>query len=301
MERFTIGQMAEVNHVTKKTLMIYHKLGLLVPEDVDPQTGYRYYSLNQCSTLDMIQQLKQIGLSLAQIREIMDRRDVGYMQELIREQIARMRREITELELSLSTARGLVDMCDTYLSKPALEEISLEYVPRRRVLRYDVEPYVVQKQWVENPGLSNWEKRLRSIKQQLIADGYPLVLFHNVGCVVSRESLPSRNFVCTAGYIFCPGPVGGRETWLEEGYCLCVTIDRTFDEDGCHMENKHMNRLMDVIEEQGYAVRGDYYCEILAETPAFFYQGRDMMMRLIIPVEVRNPEISPYYRRNEFR
>lgn len=300
-ERFTIGQMAEVNHVTKKTLMLYHKHGLLVPEDVDPQTGYRYYTLEQCSTLDMIQQLKQVGLSLAQIRDVMDRKDVAYMQSLIREQVTRMRREMTELELSLSTARGLVGTCDTYLSKPKCYDITLEYIPRRRVLYYEVTPYVVQKQWVENPGLSNWEKSLRSIKQQLLEEGHPLVLFHNVGCVVSQESLSSRNFICTGGYIFCPAPVGGRETWLDGGYCLCATIDKTFDEDGRHLENLWMNKLMDVIEDQGYSVRGDYYCEILAETPAFFYQGRDMMMRCIIPVDVHNPEVSPYYMKNEIR
>lgn len=300
MESLSIGQMAEFNHVTKKTLMLYHKYGLLVPENIDPQTGYRYYSLGQCSTLDMIQQLKQVGLSLAQIKDVMDRQDVAYMQSLIRDQISRMRREISELELSLSTARGLVETCDTYLSRPPCYDITLEYIPRRRVLYYRINPYRVQKQWQENPGLSNWEKGLRSIKQQLLDEGHPLVLFHNVGCVVSRESLLSRSFLCTGGYIFCPRPVGGREMWLDDGYCLCVTIDRTFDENGRHLENLWMNRLMDVIEDQGYAVRGDYYCEIIAETPAFFYTGRDMMMRCIIPVDVHNPEISPYYRKNEF-
>ena len=48
---FTIGQMAEYNHVTKKALMIYQKHGLLAPEKVDPETGYRYYTLQQCPAL----------------------------------------------------------------------------------------------------------------------------------------------------------------------------------------------------------------------------------------------------------
>jgi ATP-dependent Clp protease ATP-binding subunit ClpC len=113
----------------------------------------------------MIQQLKQVGLSLSQIKDVMDKQDVAYMQSLIREQVARMRREMTELELALSTARGLVSTCDTYLSKPQCYDITLEYIPRRRVLYYGVTPYVVQKQWVENPGLSNWEKSLRENRE----------------------------------------------------------------------------------------------------------------------------------------
>lgn len=303
VERLTIGQMAEMNHVTKKTLMLYHKHGLLIPEEVDPLTGYRYYTLDQCSTLDMIQRLKQTGLSLTEIKEIADRRDVSYMQSMVMQQIARMRQSMAELEMSLSTARELVKTCSTYQNKPPCGEISLEYIERRRVLYYEISPYTVQKRWEEDPGLGNWERGLRAIKQQMLAEGYPLALFHNVGCVISQESLldPQRNFVCTGGYIFCPGPVGGREKWLPGGYCMCTVIDHMFDEEGNHLENMHANRLMDAIEEQGYTVRGDYYSESIAETPAFFYRGRDMMMRLLIPVEVSNPEISRYYRRNEFQ
>lgn len=294
MERFTIGQMAEVNHVTKKTLMLYHKHGLLVPEQVDAQTGYRYYSLAQCSTLDMIQQLKQVGLSLAEIKEIMDKRDVAYMQSLVARQIARLRQTIEETQLSLAVAGELVDTCELYLSNPICEKVTLEYVPARHVLCYRVQPYPVQVCWADDPGLSNWEKSLRSIKAQLLSDGLPLALFHNVGCVVSSASLEDGSFICTGGYLFCPAPIAGHSEELEAGYCLTVTVNRMFDEDGMHMERKYMQLLMEIAHREGMTVRGDYYCEILADTPAFFYRGRDMMIRLRIPVALSHPEASPY-------
>lgn len=54
MELLTIGQMAERNCVTKKTLRLYHEKGLLVPEHVDEENGRRYYTSGQSYQLDLI-------------------------------------------------------------------------------------------------------------------------------------------------------------------------------------------------------------------------------------------------------
>ena len=40
-----IGEMAELNHVSTQTLRLYSKNKLLEPQYMDPETGYRYYTL----------------------------------------------------------------------------------------------------------------------------------------------------------------------------------------------------------------------------------------------------------------
>ena len=62
MELLTIGQMAERNCVTKKTLRLYHEKGLLVPEHVDEENGRRYYTSGQSYQLDLIQPILLLGL-----------------------------------------------------------------------------------------------------------------------------------------------------------------------------------------------------------------------------------------------
>lgn len=293
---FTIGQMAEYNHVTKKALMIYQKHGLLAPEKVDPETGYRYYTLQQCPALDMILQLQQIGFSLDEIKKIIDSRDVAQMESMVRDQVARQLKKLEELRLSLSTAREMLKTCEIYQSNPTFGEVTLEYLPRRNILRYNVPPYRVQTHWEENPGLTNWEMSLRSIKQQMLEAGLPLVLFHNIGCIVSRESLEKDDYFCPGGFLFCPPGFQGVHTCWDEGWCLTVTIDRMFDENGVHQEHKYIETLVGIARREGYRIRDDYYCEVLADTPAFFYRGRDMMLRMRLPVEVENPAASPYYK-----
>lgn len=42
-----------------------------------------------------------------------------------------------------------------------------------------------------------------------------------------------------------------------------------------------------ITDERGYVITGDYYSDALVESPPFSYRGRDMMMRLYLPVDIR--------------
>ena len=55
--------------VTVKTLRHYEQKGLLVPDEVDEWTGYRYYSIDQMQQLKDIRDLQRLGFSLDEIRE----------------------------------------------------------------------------------------------------------------------------------------------------------------------------------------------------------------------------------------
>ncbi|GCE13527.1 MerR family transcriptional regulator [Tengunoibacter tsumagoiensis] len=62
-----IGEFAQVSQVSIATLRHYEKLGLFKPAVLDPDTGYRYYALDQMSYLNRILVLKELGFSLEQI------------------------------------------------------------------------------------------------------------------------------------------------------------------------------------------------------------------------------------------
>ncbi|MFE6169256.1 MerR family transcriptional regulator [Viridibacillus arvi] len=69
---FSIGIFSKINKVTTKTLRYYEEIGLLEPEYVDEVTKYRYYTTNQLPKLHQIITLKQMGLSLNEIKEVID-------------------------------------------------------------------------------------------------------------------------------------------------------------------------------------------------------------------------------------
>ena len=70
-KKLTIGQMAKLNHITKQTLRLYDKKGLLKPAYIDNNNGYRFYDVRQSSKLDIIQTLQAYGMTLREIKSLL--------------------------------------------------------------------------------------------------------------------------------------------------------------------------------------------------------------------------------------
>lgn len=65
-----IGQFSKICRITVKALRYYDELGILKPELINPENGYRMYSLNQLSRVSEILHLKELGFSLDDISYI---------------------------------------------------------------------------------------------------------------------------------------------------------------------------------------------------------------------------------------
>jgi len=67
-----IRDFARLAEVSMTTLRYYDEIGLLKPIQVDPETGYRFYTMDQLPYLHRILAFKELGLGLTQIVEILD-------------------------------------------------------------------------------------------------------------------------------------------------------------------------------------------------------------------------------------
>ena len=70
--KLKIGEFSQLMQVTVKTLRHYEQKGLLVPDEVDEWTGYRYYSIDQMQQLKDIRDLQRLGFSLDEIKNLFD-------------------------------------------------------------------------------------------------------------------------------------------------------------------------------------------------------------------------------------
>lgn len=68
---FKIGDFSKIAQVSGRMLRHYDKIGLFTPEYTDPDTGYRYYTAKQLPRLNRILALRDMGLGLAQIKQLM--------------------------------------------------------------------------------------------------------------------------------------------------------------------------------------------------------------------------------------
>jgi len=97
-----IGDFSKFSRVSIKTLRYYDEIGLLKPVEVDKFSGYRYYSVDQLPRLNRIIGLKDLGLSLEEIGQLLvNNPSTEKVIELLREKrekaIARLYEEETRL------------------------------------------------------------------------------------------------------------------------------------------------------------------------------------------------------------
>lgn len=68
---FSIGEFSRIAQVPASLLRYYDQIGLFTPEYIDTFTGYRFYSARQLKRLNRILALKELGLSLDQIAQLL--------------------------------------------------------------------------------------------------------------------------------------------------------------------------------------------------------------------------------------
>ena len=68
-DRISITGLARLRNVNTETLRHYDRIGLFKPTYVDPRTGYRYYSILQYEKLGTIKELRQLEMSLKEIKK----------------------------------------------------------------------------------------------------------------------------------------------------------------------------------------------------------------------------------------
>jgi DNA-binding transcriptional MerR regulator len=97
---FRIGEFSRITRVTIDTLRHYDALGLLKPANVDPFTGYRYYSARQLSSLHRILALKEVGFSLEEIARILHEKLTDEeLRGMLKAQLLRAEQEVQTAQL----------------------------------------------------------------------------------------------------------------------------------------------------------------------------------------------------------
>ena len=97
-ELFTIGEMAELFQINIRTLRYYDDIGLLRPETVNPETGYRYYSTKQFERLNTIKYLRTLNMPLEKMKQFFQNRDARVMEQILEDQLFTTREQLAQLQ-----------------------------------------------------------------------------------------------------------------------------------------------------------------------------------------------------------
>ena len=66
---YRIGEFSKLTGIPIRTLRYYDSIDLFKPSEVDLFTNYRYYKEEQVKDLELINELKEVGFTLEEIRD----------------------------------------------------------------------------------------------------------------------------------------------------------------------------------------------------------------------------------------
>ncbi len=93
----TTNEFAKLFGITKHTLFHYDEIGLFKPAYTNDK-GYRFYHIFQYDTLDTILDLRNIGMSLAEIKDYLDNKSTDNLFKLYKDQINKIDKRIQKLK-----------------------------------------------------------------------------------------------------------------------------------------------------------------------------------------------------------
>lgn len=133
-KNLTISEMAKLRGVTTETLRHYDRIDLFKPYYVDEKTGYRYYSILQYEVLGTIKELRQIGMSIEEIKVYLQQRNVKKSLGIIKEQHTELISKIEELVDLEESIRNKIDHLEQLLSEEPKSEIEVKQLKERKLI-----------------------------------------------------------------------------------------------------------------------------------------------------------------------
>ena len=235
---YKIGVFAAMNHVTVKALRFYEEQGLLMPALIQPENGYRYYTLSQMAVLHQITALKLAGFTLEEISHINSGADE---EAVLLKKKSDLLAKIAELTRQISVVDGYLSKKKTGLSAPVL----IKTIPKTTVafMRIRLESYDCLFERMPEMGVLMEKAGCACAVPEYCFTGYPEPGYRDEDILVE---------ICES-VVEAKRETGGlRFKTLPEIQAACV-----FHKGSYRTFSESYETVLRYIEENGYEIAGD--------------------------------------------
>jgi len=140
-----IGDFSKLSLVSAKALRYYDERGLLKPARVDPSTGYRFYSASQLTRLNRILALKDLGLDLTQIAQLLDQEPTpDQIRGMLRLKQVELHQQLAEGQAQLVRIEAWLQAFEQEATMPAYDVVLKKVAPLRAAQARGIAPKMEQ-------------------------------------------------------------------------------------------------------------------------------------------------------------
>jgi len=239
---FPIGEVSKMFHISVSSLRHYENVGLLTPEYISPDSGYRYYGTEQFEVLNTIRYLRALDMPLSEIEDFLKNKDVDCIEEKLLQQkqaVLKKKQELERIEQKIDhRLNWLLDA-----QNAPLDAISLIQLPACRIV------------WVDDPlkidGSLDMETPIRKLDQ---SDSEAVVFLGKIGLGISVEHLKKAEMTQYDGIFLI---LDQEDIYMGETLDLPETLCVRLRFRGSHAEaHEQYKKLLDYIEKHQMQIDG---------------------------------------------
>lgn len=179
-----IGEVAKMYHLSVELLRYYDKIGLLKPEIVDSDSGYRYYGVKQLEHLNLIRFARTMDIPLERIAKYFHNPQVENLLDMLNEQQAvleRRKKEILSLQHKLNDKVNQINgVLNNSLGR-------IRYQKEKACLILPVASGIQER---KNLDWGQYIRKMKPLYKQLLTD------MANIGIGLSKELIEEESFLC---------------------------------------------------------------------------------------------------------
>lgn len=240
---FTIGEIAILFDINKKTLRYYDEIDLFKPSYIDEKNNYRYYTTNQFEKLNTIIYLKSMGIALSKIKSHLDNRSINNTLNLFEIQEEAIKKKIEELEIIQNKVKGRISKIKD----------SIDYEKINKIIEADIEERSIVLLKEEVKTNKDLEISIRKLENK--ANKKSSIFLGEVGVSISKDKLKNKLFKeYDSTFIFVENKKYSKEISkiLPKGKYICLRFNGLHDDSYIYYE-----RILKYIEQNNYEILED--------------------------------------------
>ena len=240
---FTIGEIAILFDINKKTLRYYDEIDLFKPSYIDEKNNYRYYTTNQFEKLNTIIYLKSMGIALSKIKSHLDNRSINNTLNLFEIQEEAIKKKIEELVIIQNKVKGRISKIKD----------SIDYGKINKIIEADIEERSIVLLKEEVKTNKDLEISIRKLENK--ANKKSSIFLGEVGVSISKDKLKNKLFKdYDSTFIFVENKKYSKEISkiLPKGKYICLRFNGLHDDSYIYYE-----RILKYIEQNNYEILED--------------------------------------------
>ncbi|MCI8646280.1 MAG: MerR family transcriptional regulator [Firmicutes bacterium] len=138
---YSIGKASKICDVSTRMLRYYEEIGLITPDRISEQNGYRYYTIATMRNVQAIRYLAAQGFSLEEIRQALTSDDLDMLQSFFIEKIEETKDTISYYHQRLDSLKGWCSLIieGTEALRHKVFSPHTNYIPRELYFFYERE------------------------------------------------------------------------------------------------------------------------------------------------------------------